>query len=369
MNFQLVVGQVVFLGFLSAAGTAASAPFPVVDVTCLQDPSCQLEESVKRRTGKDGIAATTSDYAKPHVFLLKHQRRFVGIPMGAGDVSEIVDLSEAPEGSSDPYWDAYQIGAYYTAYGSQVRGGDQIWHVRFGAQEHKQLTDGNCIPGVGPVTRNWACDYLAPIAAVPGRLAYIQRVSIAVDSEGNKGAPETPQWQVVAVVNGSASGIISLDRKPDHLSWSPDGKWLVFVDGGELLAISETGKVCVLPKVETTQVRHPEWTDAGGGMIVYETAGDIWMVPVKTTGPPNRCPELRVNKKVQLTTGGDQDKDPQWMETNNFIAFTSNRPLNPEDTSRQNRIWVGQVGGGEAMELGILMPFGISYADWQIYLK
>ena len=338
MHTRLVISQVVLVGFISATGIAIPAPFPTGDTTCLNDPACQIEEE----KGK-AVIDRTKEYgggsAKPHLFLMKHQGRFVGMPMGAQNVSQIVELSEAPDGASDPVWDGYQIGAYYPRRGNESADGGQIWHVRFSTQEHTRVTDGRCIP-VGHLTRNNTCTYQGPIASVPGGLTFFQQQNI------NDGGAEHPHHHLVTVIDGEASVAEVLGRLPDHLSWSSDKKWLLFVEDGELQALNvsdDRPRLCILPKVSTHQVRHPEW--AGSNMIVYEAAGDIWLVPVKLPTGRKSCPELRLKQQVQLTSGSDHDKDPQWMESNNFIAFTSNRPVDPADTSRQNRIWVGQLGG------------------------
>jgi Tol biopolymer transport system component len=207
---------------------------------------------------------------------------------------------------------------------------------------------------------------VAPVAHVPGSLAFIQQIVEVIDGDGNSRIPETPQWQVVISVDGSATGVISLDKKPKHLSWRPDGEWLVFVESGEMLAVSAAGKVCVLPQVATRPVEHAEWTNAGGGgTIVYATEDSIWTVPVKKMNRRSVCPELQLAKKQRLTDDGGQDRDPQWLETNNLIAFISNRPLEVGDTSRQNRIWA--VPSGQPVPRPVvILPFSITYADWQI---
>ena len=361
MSIRLAACQIVFLGAMLVDVTAIAAPYEVGDATCLNDPECQIKEE-QGKTVIDKIKETTGGNAKPQVFLMKHQGRFVGVPMGARDVSQIVDLSEAPASGGDPVWDGYQIGAYYAAPGSDPHQGGQIWQVRFSTQEHTRVTDGRCIP-VAHLTRSNACTYQGPIEAAPGRLAFFQQLSVYEDGELNT------THHLVTVIDGQASVAEVLEHLPDHLSWSPDREWLLFVEGGELQALDLRGdkpKLCILPKVSTYQVRHPEW--AGKGMIVYEAAGDIWMVPVKMPNGPKSCPDLRLKQQVQLTSGSDHDKDPQWMEASNLIAFTSNRPVDAADTSRRNRIWVGQLGG-DVLDPAVSMPFSIGYADWQIYLK
>jgi hypothetical protein len=365
MRFRtLLPHHALVLALILTVGTASAQT--AEEIACLADPACQVEDSVAESpiSNLDNDTQATSEYE--NTFLMKRQRRLVGIPGMANDESQIRDYIEAPPMTGNPYWNAYGTGAYYMAVGNNAMG-NQLWHVNFGTGEHRQVTNGDCIPGVKPTSRNWRCGYLAPVAHVPGSLAFVQQIVEVIDGDDNSRIPETPQWQVVISVDGSATGVISLDRKPDHLSWRPDGEWLVFVESSEMLAVSAAGKVCVLPQVAEKTVRHAEWTNAGGGggTIVYETEGSIWTVPVKKMNRRSVCPELQLAKKQRLTDDGGQDRDPQWLEKSNLIAFISNRPLSPGDTSRQNRIWA--VPAGRAAPIAfVFMPFSINYADWQI---
>lgn len=363
MKFKFLCLQILFIAGYFSSGVAYAQT--AEEIACLNDPACNLERSTETNPVTDPPGTGSSqDTSKPgNTFLMKHQGRLVGIPMPANDESVIRDYLQAPAMTGEPYWDAYGTGAYYVGSGQNALG-NQLWHVNFSTQEFRQLTDGNCIPGVKPTARDWRCGYLSPVAHVPGSLAFIQQVLEARDENGKARIPETPQWQVVISVDGSATGVISLDSKPGHLSWSPDGEWLVLVEGGELLAISEAGKVCVLPEVSAFEFAHPEWTNAGGGAIVYEVKHDIWTVPVKKV-KRDRCPELQLNRQQQLTSGSDQDRDPQWLEKSNLIAFISDRPLNETDTSRRRRIWAVQAGQTLPQPV-VMMPFSIGYADWQI---
>ena len=154
------------------------------------------------------------------------------------------------------------------------------------------------------------------------------------------------------------------------MDWSPDGSSLVYSSKGSLsvLVLTDTNTVavthCPLWDDVQTQIKHPEWAWDGGLWIVYQTASNIWRVPVQKARGRDICPRLQLNRKEQLTNSNYEDSEPQWMNVGNLIAFSSRRPLNDSDTSTARRIWALQPGQNAPRPV-VVMPFSIKWSDWQ----
>ena len=313
----------------------------------------------------DNLGDYSFDGATPdNYFLTRHQGRIVGLKFMSNSLDSAVDHGPDSGMSGQPYWDEYGLGTYYVARGGS-RNLPQVWHTNFTNGEHRQVTDGKCIPGVDYLTRSMDCVYSWPIASSVNRIAFIQEVSdvdVSADMQRNK--------QIVVGSNDTLRSVRFEDGIPDHMDWSPDGSWLVYSSNGSVsvLVLTDSNTVavthCPLWDDVQTQIKHPEWAWDGGLWIVYQTASNIWRVPVQKARGRDICPRLQLNRKEQLTNSNYEDSEPQWMNVGNLIAFSSRRPLNDSDTSTARRIWALQPGQNAPRPV-VVMPFSIKWSDWQ----
>jgi hypothetical protein len=327
--------------------------------------SVDAVESSIERNSVNNIEDLAFDGSIPgNYFLTRHQGRIVGLKYPSNSMDTAVDYVPDSGLNSQAYWDEYGLGTYYTA-----RGGSpsvyQIWHTNFTNGEQRQITDGGCIPGISGLSRNMKCVYNRPIASSVNRIAFIQEVAdvdVSPDMQKNK--------HIVVGANGTLRSVRYEDSLPDHMDWSPDGKWLVYPGSGNLdiLVLTDPNTVavthCPLWDDVQTKIEHPEWVWDGGLWIVYETASNIWRVPVQKPRGKDICPTLQLNRKEQLTSAEYEDDKPQWMNINNQIAFRSRRPLNDGDTSRIQRVWALQLGQNVPFPV-VMMPYTIKETDWQ----
>ena len=302
-------------------------------------------------------------------FLLRHQGRLFGLRFLSNSMDMAVDYGPDSALRGDPYWDEYGLGTYYTALGGSPSV-NQIWHTNFTNGEHRQITDGRCITGVGGLTRAKKCVYAGPIASSVNRMAFVQEIFDYDPDATDAQIPESVQKQIVVGANGTLRSVRYEESPPDHMDWSPDGQWLVYAAKGILNVLvlvdpdTVAVKHCPLWDDVQTQIRHPEWAWDGGLWIVYETANDIWRVPVQKPRGKGTCPTLQLNRAEQLTDSGYEDSRPQWMNFNNWIVFGSRRPLDPADTSSVRRLWAVEPGGNDPAAV-VFMPFSLEGADWQ----
>ena len=354
---MVLVGRLLPVFWLSGFFFCSTAPG--ADLVSTQD----IESARKQQLQQIGI--TPQEFSEqqqantdsPKTFLINRRDALYGIPMLAVNESQLQDYG-VDQVEGDPYWDSYGTGALYVGPGGDNLLGGQLWYVNFASRARTRLTDGVCITGIGNILPTWRCTYNTPVAADSGNLAFIQQVSAAPD-----GPPEGVNDQIVISTGGSAFGAVGMDSRPDHLDWSPDGEWLLFADGKEMVAVSIGGKICTLTGFETTVVRHPEWGGDTQEAIVYSAGGNLWLVPVKTQHRADRCPELQVKEKVQLTDTEYHDDRPQWIN-NGLVAFVSDRPIDANDITRRKRMWAVNAGT-LAASVVVDMPFNIDHTDWQ----
>ena len=137
----------------------------------------------------DNLGDYSFDGATPdNYFLTRHQGRIVGLKFMSNSLGSAVDHGPDSGMSGQPYWDEYGLGTYYVARGGS-RNLPQVWHTNFTNGEHRQVTDGKCIPGVDYLTRSMDCVYSWPIASSVNRIAFIQEVSdvdVSADMQRNK---------------------------------------------------------------------------------------------------------------------------------------------------------------------------------------
>jgi hypothetical protein len=356
----LTVSLVLVLGCLAST----HSPAQVVSEQQAPAPGDSLDAAVEKYS-IDNIGDIAFDGATPeNYFLTRHQGRLVGLKFLSTSMDTSVDYGPDSDLGGPAYWDEYGLGTYYTARGGP-RSDPQVWHTNFTNGEHRQITDGACITGIGGVSRTWRCVYNEPIASSVNRIAFIQEifdVKVSPDAQKNK--------HIVIGANGTLRSVRYEDALPDHMDWSPDGNWLVYTVDGSLaiLVLTDTNAVavqhCPLWDDVATQIQHPEWVWDGGLWIVYATDSNIWRVPVQKPRGREICPTLRLNQKEQLTNSEYEDSDPQWMNVGNLIAFSSRRPLNDTDTSTMQRIWALQPGQNSPRPV-VVMPFTIKDPDWQ----
>ena len=348
------------LGCLNCAPSAAQ----VLSDERPPDPGGSLETAVEKYS-VENIGDITFDGATPdNYFLTRHQGRLVGLKFLSTSMDAGVDYGPDSDLGGAAYWDEYGLGTYYTARGGP-RSDPQIWHTNFTNGEHRQITDGACITGLRGVKRSWQCVYNEPIASSVNRIAFIQEifdVDVSADLQKNK--------HIVIGSNGTLRSVWYEESLPRHMDWSPDGNWLVYPSGGGLaiLILTDPNTVavehCALWDDVGTQIQHPEWVWDNGLWIVYQTENNIWRVPVQKPRGREVCPTLRLNQKEQLTNSKYEDSEPQWLDFNNLIAFSSRRPLDESDTSRAKRIWALQLGQNIPKPV-VVMPYSIRDTDWQ----
>ena len=317
--------------------------------------ACSTSAQQTIPSGTDLITDAVEDQAgqesAPKLFLVNRQRELWGIPALATD-SNLVDLGVGFI-DGDPYWDAYGTGALYEAPGDGL--GNQIWYVNFASLERRQLTDGNCIPGIGTLDPDWRCSYQSPIVASPyGGMAFIQQVVAG---------SETPHWQVIMVADGVARMVLVLNARPRSMSWSANGDWLLVPTGTDMTAIGKSsGLVCDYPGVAAQQILYLDWGGRNGGEVVYANGGDLWLVPLRPHRRADRCPGMQTARNVKLTNTADADDRPQWMAPNDLIAFVSNRPLG--GAAAGSNLWAINPDNPTPAPIAQL-TFPIQHTDWQ----
>ncbi len=167
---------------------------------------------------------------------------------------------------------------------------------------------------------------------------------------------QTGVWQIytIEVLTGTVRQITSGAGNKYEPTWSPDGNWIAFsgdrAGTRDLYIVPSDGR---LPPEQITQSpdddTQPTWapsaaiplpimftrSGAGVGSRIYRT---------------NRMGE----DFEQVTDGaGDpatNDTDPAWRHDSQLIAFASDRPTDPLDTSRDFNIWTVSPAGEETME-------------------
>lgn len=142
---------------------------------------------------------------------------------------------------------------------------------------------------------------------------------IAAQSSGNSIA-------IIAYPDGQLSTIPCLD--PDNSScqgegptWSPDGLWLAFEDGTDLLKIPRAGGTAVnlYNYVDSRDVTQPTWSPDGRWIAFRRSAGgetgNIWVIDASGYAQGMH----------QVTSGVYSDSSPAWSPDGGTIYFSSNR--------------------------------------------
>jgi hypothetical protein len=295
----------------------------------------------------------------PKVFLINKNGQLMGFGVGATD-NNLEDFGVANV-DGDPYWDRYGTGVYLISTPGPGAPG-QLMYVNLASKQRTPLTNGTCILpadvmalfGEAPY-----CGFMSPIAASTyGGLAFIQQVI----------GSEQPNWHVMISSGGQITLMDSyLDTRPNSLTWSADGEWLLYqarvdnLEDKDLRAVNRAGKQCDYPGVDPRPIEYVEWSGRNGGEIVYSSGGDLWLVPLKPHKKNDRCPVMQLSKKIQLTSGNDQDTRPQWLYVGDLIAFLSNRPTSG---SASSGLWMINP---DTLNIAPITNFSfpLLHTDWQ----
>ncbi len=150
---------------------------------------------------------------------------------------------------------------------------------------------------------------------------------IAAQSSGNSVA-------IIAWPGGSLTTIPCLD--PDHSqcdgegpTWSPDGQWLAFEDGMDILKVARAGGTAVnlYHQIDDRDVTEAAWSPDGRWIAFVRATGvdeqnNIWILAA----------EGAAAGMYQVTSGACSDSQPAWSPDGLTIYFGSNR-------SGSSQIW------------------------------
>jgi dipeptidyl-peptidase-4 len=143
-------------------------------------------------------------------------------------------------------------------------------------------------------------------------------------------APQKPLTVDAIFAHGSMIG-----HSPNELTWSPDGKHLTYLEGGELIDLDPgTGK----PHVLVSRAKLASLTGEGGSETDrdhrsrYKMASYLWAPDAEhlmfDTGGRLWIYDLRNGKGMQIgSTGADSGDDPKFSPDGQTISFIRDRGL------------------------------------------
>ena len=102
-------------------------------------------------------------------------------------------------------------------------------------------------------------------------------------------------------------------------TWSPDGQWIAFEDGLEIMKVSREGGLAEVVVEELGDVADPAWSP-DGKWIAFVLAGQYPVYSIWVTDA--RGPEFGL---IQVTDDNEEDYTPTWSADSATIYFSSDR--------------------------------------------
>lgn len=149
---------------------------------------------------------------------------------------------------------------------------------------------------------------------------------------------------IISYPDGVLSEVICYDPDSTHCegegpTWSPDGYWIAFEDGLEILKVPRSGDTAQIVIENLNDVAYPSWSRNGNWITFcrdyYET--HVWVTD-------SRGPDFGL---WQVTNGTEMDLSPAWSPNSDTIYFQSYR-------SGQSEIWKVEFDPTTAVEKFII---------------
>ncbi len=177
--------------------------------------------------------------------------------------------------------------------------------------------------------------------------------------KGEDGKPAPPQLAVLSLSGGEAWTITDLPQGASNPTWSPDGRRLAFLStttAEDVRKRSEKG-----PAAKSTSETAPEkphesdvhvitravYRNNDRGYLDTNRHMHVWVLDVPGTAGDMKAP-------TQLTTGRFDEGDPLWAPDGSRIYFTTNRVDEPYYELPTTDIFSVPAGGGPLQKLATL---------------
>jgi Tol biopolymer transport system component len=164
-----------------------------------------------------------------------------------------------------------------------------------------------------------------------------------VGSGGDGDAVWSPSGDEIAIRSSSPNGILIIAYPSGTTSlvscvdadgcdgegptWSPDGEWIAFEDGLEILKVQRSGGTAAEVVHRNLDLTEPSWSPDGdwiafvGGDSTFSNT-HIWVADARG----------EAHGLKQMTSGDVHDRNPAWSPDSRTIYFSSNR-------SGETQIW------------------------------